>query len=126
MSTEHHDIVLAIDAQGMVHAKAVCTAPPEAQCRWESKCDCEVYYHLAVDEHGPFHVAEGPPPIRDRVELEDWLEAKHRMAYGGECRVVAWINAEDALEVYDGDARELFRQKIETAWNGDCYVWKAA
>jgi len=123
--TEHY-LRWTLSPGGMLRSVAVCTAGPEARCRWQAECDCEVWYGLGIDDQGPYHWAEGgPPDLDDPDAVEDWLDEKHRMTYGGPCNVALHLNEEsEHAEAYGGDRDLLLATTAFTPhWADDHYEW---
>ena len=100
-----------------VSGRMVCSAPPEAKCRWETTgCDCESLYGMDVDSGGPFHLAYNDM---------DGTDTKHQMKYGGPCQVCLFSNEEDASMSAQRDVQfEVARTPVTPEWQGDYFTWK--
>lgn len=111
-----HEIVWTHD-RDTVRAVMVCSAPPEAQCRWKADCACEVLGLMGRTDSGhPYHGVQGS------------FEKFHVMSEGGECNHALWLNEEPDL-IPELAARgqgpfEIGRTPIQVAWNGDEYEWR--
>lgn len=70
----------------------VCTAPPDAKCRTNPTCDCEVW---CSDE--------------DAEDHDDGEHCCHATRVAGQpCWIEPWVNASDLEDCYEGDALDHY------------------
>jgi hypothetical protein len=99
---------------GMPTYTVVCNEPPEALCRAQFSCDCEVYGKVGLDENGPWHdtyVWEGPQSDADR----------HRGEHGGDCTYALWLNNGDCPDELGHGVADI---PVTFTWDGDGYEWQ--
>jgi hypothetical protein len=90
----------------------VCKEGPEAICRAEWDCDCEVFGESGVDERGPWHETyawEGGDPT-----------ARHYGQPGGECNKVLCLNNADCVDELGQGTASI---PVDLTWRDEAYEW---
>lgn len=113
-----HRVTITFDGGYTPELTFACDAPPQALCRAEFACDCEVYARLGVDERGPWHeLTEGYMTSDEQAATEP---PRHYGSSGGECGQLLYVTESDcAGEVGDGSVTV----PIDLTWHDGGCEW---